>query len=255
MPIRVLILGGSSEASALARLLARRPDIEATLSLAGRTARPAAAPIAMRSGGFGGVEGLVDDLRSRNVEAVIDATHPFAAQMSRHAKEACARLALPLLALTRPPWEPVAGDHWIDVPDATAAVWALGEAPRRVFLTLGRLSLPAFAAAPFHYYLIRAIDPPQGLEALPRHELILARPPFGVEDEERLLQEKRIEILVSKNSGGEATYAKIAAARRLGLPVVMIRRPKPVGAPTLNDPAQALAWIERHVGAPSPRGV
>jgi precorrin-6A/cobalt-precorrin-6A reductase len=255
MPIRVLVLGGSSEASAFARLLARRPNIEAMLSLAGRTTQPAPAPIAMRVGGFGGVEGLIDYLRSHGIEAVIDATHPFAAQMSRNAKEACARLALPLVALTRAPWEAAVGDRWIDVADVGEAVCALGEAPRRVFLTLGRLSLPAFAAAAFHHYLIRAIDPPDGLDGLPRHELILARPPFIIEAEERLMREKRIDLLVSKNSGGEATYAKIAAARRLGLPVVMIRRPKRAGTPMLNDPAQALAWVERHGRAPSPRGV
>lgn len=255
MAIRVLVLGGSSEASALARLLAGRPDVEATLSLAGRTAQPVAAPIAMRSGGFGGVEGLIEYLTSHGIEAVIDATHPFASQMSRNAKEACARLDLPLVAFTRPPWEPVDGDRWIDVADAAEAASALGEAPRRVFLTLGRLSLPAFAAAPCHHYLIRAIDPPGGLEALPHHELILARPPFTGEDEERLLREKSIDLMVSKNSGGEATYAKIAAARRLGLPVVMIRRPKPAGTPMLHDPAHTLAWIERHGRASSPRGV
>ena len=145
MPLRMLVLGGSSEASALARLLADRPDIEATLSLAGRTARPAPTPIALRSGGFGGVPGLIDYLASREVEAVVDATHPFAARMSLNAKEACARLRLPLVALTRAPWKPVDGDHWIEVADAAEAASALGEAPRRVFLTVGRLSLPAFA--------------------------------------------------------------------------------------------------------------
>lgn len=255
MAIRILVLGGSSEASALARLLADRPDIEATLSLAGRTAQPAGAPIAMRVGGFGGVEGLIDYLSRHGIEALIDATHPFAAQMSRHAKDACARLALPLVALTRVPWEAVPGDRWIDVADAAEAVSALGDTPCRAFLTLGRLSLPAFAAAPFHHYLIRAIDPPDGLDALPLHELLLARPPFSTEGEERLMREKRIDFLISKNSGGQATHAKIVAARRLGLPVVMIRRPKPAGTPTLNDPVQALAWIERQGRVSSRRGV
>ncbi|MBV9568082.1 MAG: cobalt-precorrin-6A reductase [Hyphomicrobiales bacterium] len=253
--MRILVLGGSSEASALARLLAGRSDVEAVLSLAGRTAHPAVAPIPTRSGGFGGVGGLVDYLKRRNVEAVIDATHPFAAQMSRNAEEACARLALPLVALTRDAWEPVAGDRWIEVADAHEAASALGEAARRVFLTVGRLSLPAFAAAPFHHYVVRSIDPPYGLDALPRHELMLARPPFTLADEEGLMREKKIDILVSKNSGGEATYAKIAAARRLHLPVVMIHRPKPVGARVLHEPTQALDWIEHHLGAPSPRGV
>jgi len=255
MAIRILVLGGSSEASALARLLAERSDVEAVLSLAGRTARPAVAPIAMRSGGFGGVDGLIDYLERRQIEAVIDATHPFAAQMSRNAEEACARLALPLVVLTRAAWEPVEGDRWLEVADANEAASALGEAARRVFLTIGRLSLPAFAAAPFHHYLIRAIEGPEGLDALPHHELILARPPFTAEDEEQLMREKMIDVLVSKNSGGEATYAKVAAARRLALPVVMIRRPKPAGTPVLHEPAQALDWIGHHLRAASPRGV
>jgi precorrin-6A/cobalt-precorrin-6A reductase len=250
MPLRMLVLGGSSEASALARLLADRPDIEATLSLAGRTARPTPTPIALRSGGFGGVPGLIDYLESREVEAVVDATHPFAARMSLNAKEACARLRLPLVALTRAPWKPVDGDHWIEVADAAEAASALGEAPRRVFLTVGRLSLPAFALAPFHHYLIRAIDEPQGLDALPHRDLVLARPPFTFEGEKRLMRDAKIDMLVSKNSGGEATYAKIVAARHLGLPVVMMRRPKPAGTPALHDPAQALAWALRHRRAP-----
>jgi precorrin-6A/cobalt-precorrin-6A reductase len=244
--MRILVLGGSSEASALARLLAGRPEIEATLSLAGRTAHPARAPIALRSGGFGGAAGLADYLTSREVEAVIDATHPFAARMSQNAKAACAQIGLPLVALTRPPWKPLAADHWIEVGDAMEAAAALGETARRAFLTVGRLSLPAFGAAPQHHYLIRAIDKPRELEALPRHELVLARPPFVMEDEQRLMLRAKIDILVSKNSGGAATYATIAAARQLRLPVVMIRRPEPAGTPVLHHPAEALAWIAHH---------
>jgi precorrin-6A/cobalt-precorrin-6A reductase len=248
--MRILVLGGSSEASAVARLLAGHTEFEAMLSLAGRTAHPAPSPIALRRGGFGGVAGLADYLRSRNIEAVIDATHPFAARMSLNAKEACARVGLPLVALSRAPWTQIVGDRWIEVADATEAAAALGEATRRVFLTVGRLSLPAFACAPRHHYIIRAIDAPSALEALPHHDLVLARPPFTFEHERRLMREQRIDILVSKNSGGEATYAKIAAARHLGLPVVMIRRPKPAGTPTLHDPTEALVWIVRHRRAP-----
>jgi len=248
--MRVLILGGSSEASALARLLAGRRDIEATLSLAGRTSNPAPTPIASRSGGFGGVAGLVAHLERECVEAVIDATHPFAAQMSRHAAEACARLHLPRLVLTRAAWKPREGDRWIEVADAAEAAQALGPAPRRVLLTLGRLSLPAFAAAPQHRYVIRSIDAPQGLDALPDHRLILARAPFSVEEELGLMRAEGIDILVSKNSGGEASYAKIEAARRLALPVVMLRRPKPDDAEACHDPAAALAWLECHGRAP-----
>jgi precorrin-6A/cobalt-precorrin-6A reductase len=253
--MRILILGGSTEASALARLLAGRREIEATLSLAGRTERPAPAPIALRVGGFGGVEGLLSYLGRARIEAVIDATHPFAVQMSLHAEEACARLGLPRLVLTRPPWRPIEGDRWIEVEDAAEAASALGREARRVFLTVGRLSLPAFAAAPQHHYLVRAIDEPQGLEALPNHELILSRPPFSLENERRLMLEAKLDMLVSKNSGGEETHAKIEAARGLGLPVVMIRRPKPDGRPALHDPQAAVEWILHQRRAPWARGV
>ena len=244
--MRVLILGGTTEASALARLVATWPRIEATLSLAGVTARPAAAPIPTRIGGFGGIGGLSDYLVRERFEAVIDATHPFASQMSRHASEACAGLDIPLLALTRAPWSAVAGDRWIDVANADDAPAALGEAPKRVFLTVGRLSLSAFIKAPQHSYLVRTIDKPQGLDKLPACEFVLDRGPFAVGDEERLMRCAKIEIVVSKNSGGDATYAKIVAARRLGLPVVMIRRPKAAPTPTVCTPEYALDWLERH---------
>jgi precorrin-6A/cobalt-precorrin-6A reductase len=248
--MRVLILGGSSEASLLARLVAGRDDIEATLSLAGRTQNPGTVAISVRSGGFGGVDGLVAYLETARIRALVDATHPFAVRMSRHAKEACARLRLPRLVLTRSPWLPVHGDLWIDVADAEEAAAALGQAPRRVFLTVGRLSLPAFAKAPQHDYVIRSIDEPQGLDALPHYRLILARPPFGVEDEMRLMREQRVDLLVSKNSGGKTSYPKIEAARRLALPVVMIRRPIPEDELAVHDPPAALEWILHQARAP-----
>lgn len=248
--MRILILGGSTEASALARLLHGRGEIEARLSLAGRTAQPAPAPVPMRIGGFGGIAGLAAYLAGEGIEAVVDATHPFAAQMSRHAKEACSALGIPLVALTRAPWQPVAGDRWAEVADAGEAAAALGQAARRVFLTVGRLSLPAFAAAPHHYYLIRAIDEPVGLAGLPHHDLVLARPPFTVEGEERTMRMAKIDVVVSKNSGGAATYAKVDAARRLGLPVVMIRRPKPAETPALHEPEAVLDWIAHHARTP-----
>jgi precorrin-6A/cobalt-precorrin-6A reductase len=248
--MRVLILGGTSEASALARLVAACPRIEATLSLAGRTARPAVAPIPVRIGGFGGVSGLSDYLTRQRIEAVIDATHPFAASMSRHVSEACASLDIPLLALTRVPWSTVAGDRWIDVANADEAVAALGEAPKRVFLTVGRLSLSAFTKAPQHSYLIRTIDKPEGLDKLPSCQFLLERGPFALEDEEGLMRSMNIDIVVSKNSGGDATYAKIVAARRLALPVIMIRRPKAAPTPAVCTAASALDWLVRHRHAP-----
>ncbi|MFC2253180.1 cobalt-precorrin-6A reductase [Labrys portucalensis] len=239
----VLLLGGTSEASALARLLAARSDIPAMVSLAGRTINPAPPPIAHRIGGFGGVEGLCAFLEENAVTALIDATHPFAERMSANAVEAARRTGVPLLALRRPAWQAESGDRWSEVPDAEAAVEALGTAPRRVFLTTGRLELPAFLAAPQHFYLVRSVDPPEELP--PRARLILARGPFAEADDYSLMQEEAVDVLVTKNSGGSATYGKIAAARRLGLPVILLRRPGTAEVATVATAQEALAWIER----------
>lgn len=248
--MRLLILGGTTEASALCRRLAGRPDIDAMLSLAGRTAEPLTAPIPVRIGGFGGTEGLARYLGAERIDALIDATHPFAVQISLNAAEACAMAHVPRLVLTRPPWTPVEGDRWHEVPHMAEAVTALGEAPRTVFLTVGRLALQAFAAAPMHRYLIRTIDLPGGLDSLPDHRLIRARGPFTVEAEAALMREEGVEVLVSKNSGGEAAAAKLVAARRLGLPVVMVRRPMQPAGPVVHEVEAALAWIEAHCAPP-----
>jgi precorrin-6A/cobalt-precorrin-6A reductase len=248
--LRLLILGGTSEASALASALAGRADITATLSLAGRTRDPAPSPISTRTGGLGGAQGLRAYLEDDRIDALIDATHPFAAQMSRHAAEASAAARLPLLIFTRPPWERQSGDRWIEVATIDDAVQALGAVPRHAFLTQGRSQLAAFAAAPQHRYLVRAIEPPIDIDALPDHRLILARGPFALADEEALMREERIDILVSKNSGGAATYAKIEAARRLGLPIVMLRRPDKSDAPQTSALGDVLAWIDSHRPAP-----
>jgi precorrin-6A/cobalt-precorrin-6A reductase len=248
--MRLLILGGSAEASALAAALAGRADIAAILSLAGRTLHPAPSPIPQRIGGFGGPAGLRAFLEAARIDALVDATHPFAARMSRHAAQACPATGVRLLVFTRPPWERRSGDRWIDVETMEAAARALGPAPRRVFLTQGRSQLAAFAGAPQHRYLVRAIERPAEIDALPFHRLILARGPFRLADEEALMRAENIEILVSKNSGGEATYAKIEAARNLGVPVVMAQRPAkpPVAQATRLE--QVLAWIETHRAAP-----
>ncbi|MBV8664296.1 MAG: cobalt-precorrin-6A reductase [Hyphomicrobiales bacterium] len=248
--MRLLILGGTTEASQLARALAERPDIAATLSLAGRTQSPLAPPIPYRVGGFGGIEGLRAYLRSERIDAVVDATHPFAAQMSLNAEAACRLEGAPLVVFTRPAWVRQPGDVWTEVERVEDAVAALGDAPRNVFLTQGRLQLGAFRAAPQHLYVVRAIDPPEAIAALPRHRLILARGPFRLEDELALLREQAIDILVTKNSGGAATYPKIEAARRLGVKVVMLERPKGGQAPRVGDLKEALAWIEAHRPAP-----
>jgi precorrin-6A/cobalt-precorrin-6A reductase len=247
--LRLLILGGTAEASALAAAIAGRAGIEAILSLAGRTQHPAPSPIPTRTGGFGGVEGLLSFLEAARIDAVIDATHPFAAQMSRHAAEACGAAKLPLLIFTRPPWRRVNGDRWIDVESMADAAQALGPVPRNVFLTQGRQQLVAFAEAPHHRYLVRVIEPPDDIDTLPRHRLILARGPFQLADEEALMRAENIEFLVSKNSGGAATYAKIEAARNLGLPIVMVQRPDKPDVEQTTRLETALAWIEAHRAA------
>jgi precorrin-6A/cobalt-precorrin-6A reductase len=224
---RILILGGTTEARRLAERLAPRADVTVTLSLAGRTAAPAAQPVPVRIGGFGGAAGLAAFLEVQAIDVLIDATHPYAAQISKNAAEAAARARVPLLAIERPAWEPVEADRWIGVADMPAAVAALGGTPRRVFLALGRNELRPFEAAPGHFYLIRSVDPVTPPLALPQAEYLTGRGPFDEAAEEKLLAAHRIDVIVAKNSGGAATYGKIAAARRLGLPVIMLRRAPP----------------------------
>jgi precorrin-6A/cobalt-precorrin-6A reductase len=244
--VRILILGGTTQAGQLARALAGRDDFAPVLSLAGRTQKPLPSPIPSRTGGFGGVDGLVAYLRDEKIDALIDATHPFAETMSAHAREACAQTTIPLLVFTRPAWTAVEGDQWTQVADIAAAVAALGDAPRRVFLTQGRLQLAAFAAAPQHFYLIRAIDQPAELSLLPRHKFISARGPFALQDELALMRDEKIDILLSKNSGGEATAAKLTAARLLRLPVILVARPSADAAQVVFTLDEALHWIEAH---------
>jgi precorrin-6A/cobalt-precorrin-6A reductase len=244
--MRLLILGGTTEASALARCIAGRRDLDPVLSFAGRTRSPAAPSIPFRIGGFGGIEGLKTYLGQQKINAVIDATHPFAAQMSRHAVAACRDLGLPLAQFSRPAWRPRHGDRWLSVPDMASAVRALGEPARRVFLTVGGLRLAEFAEAPQHHYIIRTIEPPDAIGALPSHWLLQARGPFSVADEIALMQRERVEVLVTKNSGGAATEPKLAAARALGIEVVMIERPAAETIETFDSLKAVLGWIEDH---------
>ena len=248
--MRILVLGGSSEASVLARALAARADLAATLSLAGRTIHPAASPLPARVGGFGGVKGLIGYLKAERIDAVIDATHPFAAQMKRHAAEACAATGTSLCAFSRAPWLAGEGDAWIEVEDAPAAARALGDEPRRVFLAIGRQLANAFGGPSPHHFVLRAIDAPAP-DALPVSlDLVLARGPFAFADEIALLREKRIDVVVSKNAGGEATRAKIDAARELRLPIVMIRRPPAPERAVFETLEDVLGWIGAHRPAP-----
>lgn len=248
--LRILILGGAGEATALTQALAPRPDIETILSLAGRTSAPVLPPGRHRIGGFGGVAGLADYLAREKIDALIDATHPFAAGITANACAAAEIAGVPIARFTRPPWRIGAGDRWSEVAGNAAAAAALGQKPRRCFLTIGRLGVLDFAVAPQHFYLVRSIDDVAGLDALPLHHLVLARPPFSVQAEIDLLRAHDIDVVVSKNSGGAAGAAKLDAARALGLPVIMIAQPAQGSAVQFHALAGVLAWIEAHRAAP-----
>ena len=243
--MRILLLGGTTEAMALLAALASVPHVTPILSLAGRTRAPDLPPTAYRLGGFGGVDGLRAYLRAEAIDRVIDATHPFAEQMTRNAVAACEGAGIPLARFTRPPWSAQPGDIWQRVATMPDAARALGTTPRRVFLTIGRLQVAAFEAAPQHAYLLRIIDPPDPLPALPHLRLLPARGPFTEAADRDLMQRERIEVLVSKNSGGAATYGKIAAARSLGVPVIMVAPPPDPSLRQFHDLAAVLDWLHR----------
>lgn len=238
----ILVLGGTTQASALAAALAER-GARATLSYAGRVAHPRAQPVPVRVGGFGGVDGLVHHLREEGVTHLVDATHPFAATISANAVAAARLAGVAHIALTRPPWRPSAGDRWEMAADLPAAVAALAGPPRRVMLALGRMHVDAFLAQPQHRYLLRFVDPPDHMPSLPDHVVVVDRGPFGVEGDEALLRAHGIELVVCKNAGGGGADAKLVAARRLGLPVVMIDRPATPERDEAGSVAQVLRWL------------
>ncbi|MEW2284208.1 cobalt-precorrin-6A reductase [Streptomyces sp. NPDC047841] len=240
MPAHVLILGGTTEARRLAADLAARPGVRVTTSLAGRVARPGALPGEVRTGGFGGPEGLADWLRAHRVDALVDATHPFAASITDHAARAARATGVPAVVLRRPGWRPGPGDRWHDAASLAAAAEALPGLGRRVFLTTGRLGLAAFAHLTGLRFLVRSVDPPEP-PLPPDTTVVLDRGPFTVIGETELLRAHRIDVLVTKDSGGDATAAKLTAARGLGLPVVVVRRPAlPAGVTAVPDVADAL---------------
>lgn len=238
---RVLLLGGTTEASDLAKALADQ-SVDAIFSYAGRTEKPLPQPLPLRIGGFGGVAGLVRYLQDKAITHLIDATHPFAAQMSRHAVEAAAICQTPLLAFERAPWQASTADHWLCVPDMAAAMAALPEDPARVFLAIGRQSLEDFAAKPQHHYLLRLVDPPTALP-LPQTTVLIARGPFTLQGDLDLLQTHRITHIVAKNAGGRGARAKLDAARQLGLPVIMIDRPFVPDRSRLDSVDKVLHWL------------
>ena len=246
---RILVLGGTTEASQLASAMAAA-GLDGIFSYAGRTEVPLRQALPVRVGGFGGIPGLVKYLQDETIGRVIDATHPFAAQMSAHAIAACAEAGVPLLALERPPWAETAEDLWIRVPDIAAAVHALPQDPQRVFLAIGRQNLEEFTASPQHHYLLRLVDAPDH-PPLPRCEIIVSRGPFTLQSDLTLLLAHRIQLIVSKNSGGSGAAAKLEAARQLRLPVVMIDRPVVPERCRAGSVAEVLAWL----GHPANLGV
>jgi precorrin-6A/cobalt-precorrin-6A reductase len=255
-PLKVLVLGGTSEASALAGLLTDDIRFSAVLSLAGRTAAPVLPPLPCRIGGFGGVAGLTQYISDHALQALVVATHPFATQIRHNAVAAAWGAKIPLLMIERPSWRAQEGDRWTEVADMVQAAAALGgPAPRRVLLTIGRKDLAPFAAAPWHHYVIRSVDAPPPELLPPSAKIITARGPFTLEGDQRMLHEERIEVIVTKNSGGTATQSKLVAARNLALPVVMVARPPwpdvtGLDAARVPDAAGALRWLEaRHDAA------
>jgi precorrin-6A/cobalt-precorrin-6A reductase len=255
MKRHILILGGTTEARELGQSLADRTDLAVTLSLAGRTAAPKLQAVPVRRGGFGGIAGLVQYLRENAISALIDATHPYAATISAHAYSAAAQTGIPTIVLSRPPWQAMAGDRWTEVFDAKEAARALGSKPQNVFLAVGRQDIAPFAAAPQHHYLIRSVDPVQPPLAVANARYILARGPFEEEQERALLLADAIDVVVAKNSGGLATYGKIAAACVLGIRVLLLRRPPDLPVPTLSTVGEAIAWLDHVLMAPVERGV
>lgn len=235
----ILILGGTDEARRLAEELVKN-DVSVMSSLAGRVARPRLPVGEVRVGGFGGPDGLAAWLSENDVKAVVDATHPFAERIGANAAKAAERTGIPLLRLARPGWQPGPGDvwHWADdLDDAARQLPGLGE---RVFLTSGRQGLPAFAHLDDLWFLIRCVDPPE--PPLPRHhELILARGPYEVAAERALLE--KVDVLVTKDSGGPHTEAKLTAARELGKPVLVVRRPPRPRTETAETVTEAVEWV------------
>jgi len=243
----VLILGGTAEARDLAARLDGTPGLRVVSSLAGRVRDPALPLGEVRIGGFGGPDGLADWLRGQAVTAVVDATHPFARQISDNAAAACAAVGIPLLSLVREPWAPSDGDAWHQVDSVAAAAAAVPGLGKRAFLTTGRQELAPFAALDGVWFLIRCVDPPEG--PLPRsRQVILARGPYDADAELALMREHAIDVLVTKNSGGPLTAGKLAAARRLGIPVVMVRRPPLPDVPRCSATAEAARWVLLHCG-------
>ncbi|GAC1420366.1 MAG: cobalt-precorrin-6A reductase [Candidatus Velthaea sp.] len=243
----MLVLGGTRDAITIAQRLNDGSNCDSILSLAGRTSHPDTGIGEVRIGGFGGAAGLARFLTEHGIVAVVDATHPFAARMSFHAAVACARANVPLVALVREPWVASAGDRWVPASNVNACAALAAALGRRIFLTVGRQELEPFAALDEHWFLIRSIEPPD--PPLPRaYELILARGPFAFSEELALMRAHAIDCVVTKNSGGAATQAKLLAARSLGIPVVMVARPaRPADVSSVQHIEAAVDWVRERL--------
>jgi precorrin-6A/cobalt-precorrin-6A reductase len=239
--MRALILGGTADANLLADKVARA-GLDAIYSYGGRTRAPANQPLPTRIGGFGGASSLADYIRREGITHVVDATHPFAAEMSRNATAACAETGTPLIALERAPWARTSDDNWIEVADIASAVAALPEHHARVFLAIGRQHIAPFGARPQHAYTLRFVDPPEA--ALPFDaDVIVSRGPFTLDGELEMMQARGIEWIVARNSGGSGAHAKIDAARTLGLPVIMLTRPQLPNRLEVESVAEVMEWL------------
>jgi precorrin-6A/cobalt-precorrin-6A reductase len=252
---RLLILGGTAEAGALARAVLARfgAAVQVTTALAGRTERPGPLPGQIRIGGFGGAAGLADYLVAQRISRLIDATHPFAARISAAARLACEITGVPRLMVLRPPWRRHPLDRWIEVDDMESAAALVARLARRAWLTVGSGDIACFAGMTGVRFLVRLIDPPRRPLPLRFHEIVLGRGPFTLRGERHLLQLHAIDVLVTKASGGAATEAKIIAARELSLPVVMIRRPPAEPGEAVDTIAAALDWLAAERPAPLAR--
>ena len=248
---KVLILGGTGDAVKLAARLVNIPKIEVISSLAGRTKKPSVLVGQVRIGGFGGAEGLANYLQENRIDFLIDATHPCAGQITLNGAIACQLVQISHLMLVRPQWQKLVDDNWIEVETVDAAAQAIPKSIKRVFITSGRQQLEPFLQRsqtyPDTWYLIRSIDPPD-IE-LPNSKVLLDRGPFSLEQERELLREYQIEAIVSKNSGGAATYAKIIAARELGIPIVMVQRPAMPEGEKVTSIEEAIAWLNSQMKA------
>jgi precorrin-6A/cobalt-precorrin-6A reductase len=240
--VRALILGGTGDAHLLADALARA-KLDAIYSYGGRTRAPPGQPVPTRVGGFGGVSGLADYIRAQNITHVVDATHPFAAEISRNAVAACAAAKTPLIALERAPWVQTPSDIWIEVADIGSAVMALPDARARVFLAIGRQHIGAFNAKPQHAYTLRFVDAADSELPLRHADVIVARGPFEIAGELALMRARNIEWVVARNSGGTGARAKIDAARELSLPVIMLKRPELPERPRTESVTEVVQWL------------